>query len=110
MSALTNIQTIKDTRGKPAFVVMPYADFFRMYEKAEKLVPHEIVEAVIIDKATPIRAWREHLRLTQSEVARRMGITQAAFAQIESAEAKPRPATLKRVAKALGITVVQLDF
>lgn len=110
MSTLTNIQTIKDTEGKPAFVVVPYSDFFRMYEKAEKLIPHEIVEAVIMDKATPIRAWREHLGLTQSEVAKRIGITQAAFAQIESAEAKPRPATLKRVAEALGITIEQIDF
>lgn len=110
MSTLTNIQTIRDKAGKPAFVVMPYSDFFRMYENAEKLVPHEIVEAVIIDKATPIRAWREYLGLTQSEIAKRMGISQAAFAQIESAEAKPRPATLKRVAEALKLAVEQIDF
>lgn len=110
MSTLTNIQTIRDTEGKPAFVVVPYAEFFRMYEKAEKLIPHEVVEAVIMDKATPIRAWREHLGLTQAEIAKRMGITQAAFAQIESAAAKPRSATLKRVADALRITVEQIDF
>jgi transcriptional regulator with XRE-family HTH domain len=35
----------------------------------------------IVDGATPIRAWREHLNLTQEEVAKRMGISQPAFAQ-----------------------------
>ena len=110
MSALTNIQTIKGADGNPAFVVMPYAEFSRLYEKAEKLVPHEIVDAVIIDNATPVHAWREHLGLTQAEVAKRMGITQAAFAQMESQKANPRKATLKRVAEALGINIEQLDF
>lgn len=110
MSTLTNIQTIKGADGNPAFVVMPYAEFSRLYEKAEKLIPHEIVEAVVIGKTTPIQAWREHLGLTQVEVANRMGITQAAFAQMESPKAKPRKTTLKRVAEALGISIEQLDF
>lgn len=61
-------------------------------------------------KVTPIRAWREHLGLTQSEVAARMEISQAALAQIESPEAHPRKTTLRRVAQALGIQLEQLDF
>ncbi|OYQ11299.1 DNA-binding protein [Pseudomonas mandelii] len=39
-----------------------------------------------------LRAWREHLNLTQDEVAKRMGISQPAFARQETV-AKPRKAT-----------------
>ena len=69
-----------------------------------------MVERVIITKLTPIRAWCEHLGLTQTEVAARMEISQAAFAQLEVPEARPRQSTLRRVAQALGIQLEQLDF
>lgn len=54
-------------------------------------------------------AWREHLSLTQVQVASRMNITQAAYAQMERVE-KPRKATLQKVADALGLTVEQLRW
>ena len=50
--------------------------------------------------------WREHLGLTQAEVAARAGITQAAYAQMETA-AKPRATTRKKIAAAPGITLEQ---
>ena len=103
-------QTIKDASGAIQYVVVPYADFLRLSSKAETAVPNEVVERVIMDKLTPIRAWREHLGLTQSEVAARMEISQAALAQIEAPEARPRKSTLRRVAQALGIQLEQLDF
>lgn len=89
---------------------MPYADFLRLSSSVETAVPNEVVERVIMGKLTPIRAWREHLGLTQSEVAARLEISQAALAQIESPEARPRKSTLRRVAQALGIQLEQLDF
>lgn len=52
--------------------------------------------------ASAIKAWRECLRLTRAELAARLGITQAAFAQMESAR-RPRKATLQKVAEALGL-------
>lgn len=103
-------QTIKDASGAIQYVVVPYADFLRLSSRVETAVPNEVVERVIMDKLTPIRAWREHLGLTQSEVAARMEISQAAFAQIEAPEARPRKSTLRRVAQALGIQLEQLDF
>lgn len=63
-----------------------------------------------MDKVTPIRAWREQLSFTQAEVAARMGISQAAIAQLEAPEARPRKSTLRRIAHALGIQAEQLDF
>ena len=103
-------QTIKDANGAIQYVVVPYEDFLRLERKQEAWVPNEVVERVIMNKLTPIRAWREQLGLTQAEVATRMEISQAAFAQLEAPEARPRKSTLQRVAQALGIQLEQLDF
>jgi predicted transcriptional regulator len=82
MNAPTDIQIINDAEGNPAFVVIPYAQY--VAQRIEpNLIPHEVVSR-IVDGATPIRAWREYLSLTQDEVAKRMGISQPAFAQQEN--------------------------
>jgi predicted transcriptional regulator len=41
-------------------------------------IPHEVVGLTVKKGYTLVRAWREYLRLTQAEVAERMGISQAA--------------------------------
>jgi transcriptional regulator with XRE-family HTH domain len=46
--------------------------------------------------------------LTQEEVARRLGISQPAYARIENKNTQPRIATCKRLAEAFGITWEQL--
>lgn len=103
-------QTIKDASGVIQYVVVPYEDFLRMESKVEPWVPNEVVERVIMGKLTPMRAWREYLGLTQSEVAARLDVSQAAYAQLEAPEARPRQSTLRRIAQALGIQLEQLDF
>ena len=108
MNALTEIQTIKGADGAPAFVVVPYAEFVRHFTGSESLIPHEIVSATV-DGASPMKAWREHLGLTQAEIAARLRVSQAAYAQTERA-ARPRKATIVKVAKAMRIAVEQLDF
>ena len=103
-------QTIRDASGAIQYVVVPYEDFLRIENNVEPWVPNEVVERVIMGKLTPMRAWREHLGLTQSDVAARMDVSQAAYAQLEAPEARPRQTTLRRVAQALGIQLEQLDF
>ena len=49
-----------------------------------------------------------YLGLTQKEVAKRMGITQAALSQMEAGEKRLCKATLEKLAAALGIGVEQL--
>ena len=71
-------------------------------------IPFEVAE-LHLDGASLIQAWREYLGLTQASVAERLGVSQAAYAQTEAA-ARPRKATVARVAAALRITVEQLDF
>lgn len=55
------------------------------------------------DGLSAIRAWREHLGVSREELARRLGLSPAAVAQFEAAKARPRAATLKKVAAALGL-------
>lgn len=108
MNAPTNIQMINGPDGKPAFVVMPYDEYLRAYEQDGDLIPHEVVSATV-DGASPVRAWREHLKLTQADVAGRLGISQPSYAKQEVSE-NLRPATINKIAAALGITPAQLDF
>ncbi len=68
MKAPTNIQLINGPDGLPAFVVIPHADFLRMYAQQRDLIPHDVISRTI-DGASPVRAWREHLGLTQAHMA-----------------------------------------
>ena len=101
--------------GKPAFAVIPYVEYLQLMKGSkgrtdeEVTLPHEVVKMSALGGFSLIRAWREHLGLTQEEVARRMGITQPAYAKIESGKTRPRMATCKRLATAMGIEWEQLS-
>ena len=108
MNAPTSIQVINGRDGKPAFVVIPYADYVAVRGAERDLIPNAVVSRTV-DGATPLRAWREHLGLTQAQVADRLGISQSAYAQQEASE-RLRKSTREKIAAALGITSRQLDF
>jgi len=107
MSALTNIQVINDKQGNPVFVVIPYVQYMASLQRDNDWIPNEVVGRMV-DGATPIRAWREHLGLLQTDMAQRLGISQAAYAQQEAAK-KPRKVTREKIAQALGIAPELLD-
>ena len=110
MSALINYQTILDSNGKPAFVVVPYAEFVKLPGVVRPgMIPHEVVGKRILDDVSMLAAWREYLMLTQEEMAKRMWITQSVYAQREAAK-RPRKATLEKAAAAMGITLDQLAY
>ena len=109
MNVHTNVQIINGTDGTPAFVVLPYAEWIAQHDRDQAGVPHQVVNLVFDNNWRPIRAWREYLNLTQAEVAKRIGVSQAAYAQSEAA-AKPRKSTLKKIANAMNITLEQIDF
>lgn len=103
-------------QGEPAYVLVPIEEFERLRpalaraQALEQGVPDQVVRAVVMDDVPIILAWREYLKLTQAEVARRMGISQSAFAQMEAPGARPRRTTLRKLALALGLSVEQLDI
>ncbi|MBK8741070.1 MAG: helix-turn-helix transcriptional regulator [Betaproteobacteria bacterium] len=110
MNARTEFQVIVGADGKPAFVVIPYARFRALQSGfARGTVPNEVVNLTYEKGLSPMAAWREHQDLTQAEVASRIGITQAAYAQMERVK-RPRKATLEKVAAAMALNVEQLRW
>ncbi|MGH8307859.1 MAG: helix-turn-helix domain-containing protein [Gammaproteobacteria bacterium] len=115
MNTRTDIQILRDSSGHATFAVLPIAEYEALLERAratkahdEALIPHAVVN-LMFDGAgmSAARAWREHLNLTQKQVAARMSISQAALAQMERATT-PRKVTRERLAAALGIRPEQL--
>ena len=95
-------------------MLVPWEDFERIRplldgDLSAAGIPQAVVEAHILRDVPIIRAWREHMGITQGELADRMGVSQAAIAKLEKPNAKPRSATLGKVAAALGISITQLD-
>jgi DNA-binding XRE family transcriptional regulator len=111
MSAHTNNVQVIRQNGVPAFAVIPYDEYLAMLpENMEPdSVPREVAEKAILEDMPLIKAWRLHLGLTQKEVAKKAGITQAALSQMERAENTNRTATMEKLALALGVSVAQVQ-
>ncbi len=113
MNTPTDFQVIEQD-GKPLFAVVPWDHFQEMAEAwraarvCEQGIPQEVVERHVIDGLSLIAAWREHLGMTQSEVAKKSGMKQSAVARIERGASRPRYATLQRLAAAMGLHPAQL--
>jgi DNA-binding XRE family transcriptional regulator len=114
MKTHIDYQTI-DYQGNPAFVLVPWDDFKRIRPllQGDNIratgIPQAVVEAHILRAIPMIRAWREHIGITQRELATRIGVSQAAVAKLEKPNARPRRATLEKIAEALGISIENLD-
>ena len=114
MNALTNnIQFINNEQGQPQFVVMPYTQYLELSNtkqiNTDTGVPSEVVNLVFDNNYSPAQAWREYLKLSQVEVAKKIGISQSAYSQYEKSQ-KLRKTTQIKIASALGISPDLLDF
>lgn len=110
MNGPTEYQTILH-EGRPAYVLVPVADWERLkplLNAAREGIPQAVVEAHALRDVPLIRAWREHLGLTQQDVADKAGMAQSALARLERGETQPRDATPQRIADAMGLTLAQL--
>ncbi|MCE8040940.1 helix-turn-helix transcriptional regulator [Halomonas daqingensis] len=96
------------------YAVVPLEQFTELVERAGEVdaltLPHEVVSRHLTDDLPLLRCWREYLGMTQAELAERMKVSQAQVAQWERPTARPRHATLKKAAAALGIHVSQLTL
>lgn len=112
MNALTEPQVIIQN-DKPAFAVIPwdeYQNLVKQYmppDESDVWFPNDVVKANVRGDSL-IKAWREHLGMTQKELAAQAGIKQPALARIEKSDANPRTSTLQKLADAMGITIEQL--
>ncbi|MGI5065543.1 helix-turn-helix domain-containing protein [Treponema putidum] len=115
MTTLIDVQFIAGKDGRPEYAVVPFKVFQTLCNHKTKqrendiTIPHEVVEKIILNETSPIQAWREYLNLTQTELAEKIGITQAAYSQIEKAK-KNRKATLQKIAEAMNIDYLQLKI
>lgn len=110
MNALTNYQVIEQA-GRPAFVVVPYDEFMAKFSEPveQGLIPHNIVVRHTEHDVPLVKCWREHLGMTQAELALASGVQQPAIARIESSiDYTPRKTTLEKLAKAMRISLDQL--
>jgi len=112
MNALTNTQFINNEQGQPVFVIIPYADYlynFKHQINIDEGVPSEVVNMVFDNGYSPAKAWREYLKVSQEEAAKKIGVSQAAYSQYEKSE-KLRLSTRIKIANALNIKAELLDF
>ncbi|WP_445115006.1 helix-turn-helix domain-containing protein [Acinetobacter sp. WZC-1] len=108
---IENLTVLNDASGNPAFVILPYDDYVVLAKSNRNkiTVPAAVVNLVFDHDWTPVRAWREHLRLSQVDVADKLGISQAAYSKQENS-ANLRVSSKTKIAQALGIDVEQLNF
>ncbi len=100
-------------------VVLPAADYDRLLDLAEDggdiaqgraqlariadgegTMPDEVLGA-ILDGETPLAAWRRYCGISQAELARRAGLSQAWVGRIEAGNGHGTPSTRARLAVAL---------
>ncbi|MEC6833045.1 helix-turn-helix transcriptional regulator [Photobacterium toruni] len=111
-----NVQFIMDN-GIPTFAVIPYEKYLELTndlsvadtDDSNIYIPQEVAEIMLINDLSFIAAWRKHLKISQKELASRMGITQAAVSQMEKLDATPQRKSLEKCALAMGISVAQLS-
>lgn len=68
----------------------------------ELLIPHAVIEKMVMEGMSPARAWREYLGLSAETVAGKLGIQAEEYASEEAREDLPAH-DLARIATALGI-------
>jgi DNA-binding XRE family transcriptional regulator len=109
--------------GKPEWAVIPYEDYQRLLDDAEmlqdvraydeakqmlaageELVPSAVTYA-ILDGVNPVRAWREHRRLTQQQLAEAAGISIPYLSQIEAGKRKGSAEVLAALARGLELSL-----
>lgn len=114
--------TILKADGKPAFVVLPYAEYLELVSNmpsaakaktpripGDDTIPHEVISMMVDNEWSVTRAWREYLGLTQVDMASRMNVRQPTYAKMEAPDAKPRRSTRERLAAAFGLSPEQLN-
>lgn len=103
---------VVSTNGTPTQVLVPIDEYLPVFNRPDApppgytFVPND-VGTKVTEGASPLRAWREYLKLTQEEVAARMGVSRPASTQMEQSE-NPHAATLEKAAQAFGIATAQL--
>jgi DNA-binding XRE family transcriptional regulator len=118
---------ILESKGKPAFAVLPYDEYIALRELAEdaedaaalarfakryasgkeETVPVEVVDRLLAGES-PLRVWRELRGMTAAQVAAAVQITPAHISKVEAGKGEPSVALLKRLARVLRVDMEAL--
>ena len=120
-----SVQVI-EKNGKPEWAIIPYEEYQRLLEEAEKLqdiqaydeaklsvaqgeelIPSEVTFA-LLDGESLIRAWRKYRGMTQQQVAEKAGISKPYLSQLESGQRRGTTEVLGAVARALEVSLEDL--
>lgn len=119
VTAAPTIQYIHDAGGKPAYAVLPIAEYESLRERTEMIEDVAVYDAAkaeiaagapvlpaalvdrLLDGDSPIRVWREHRRLTQTALAGAAGVDPSYVSQIERGHRDATVKVLRRLAEAL---------
>ncbi len=99
-----------DDEGRTTHVLVPldeYREWMRLSPGQEAAFPHEVVVRHT-ECGSLVRAWREYRGLTEADMAGLMGLDVDAYRRLETPEADLGFGMLKRVARALKLSVEHL--
>lgn len=106
------------------YVLVPEKTFRRIQEELDELddiraydramaTPQEFIPAEfahrILDGENPIRVYREYRKMTQDRLATEAGISKPYLSQLENGKRVMSMHVLRRLAKALGVDLDDLD-
>ena len=114
--------------GRPAFAVLPWEDWKAISDAWEdrediaaaeafkvdlaagriRLIPGEVVDAILIEGRNPLRVIRKWRALTQAELAGMTGLKQSYVSEIEAGKKTPSVETLRSLAGALDVDLETL--
>ena len=114
-------QVIVDDAGHPTFAVIPWHDYERLAAigedaedaaicdraKEQEAFPVEVVDRMLADE-NPIRVFRDYRRLTQRQLAEKVGISPLYLSQIERGVRTGSVTTLAAIANALSVELDDL--
>ncbi len=112
---------IIEKEGVPEYAVVPYKEYLQLLALAEDTedirqaeaaknsedIPASVVNA-LLDGENPLRVWRKFRKLTQAELAKKAGITQAMITMIESGKRTGTVDVLGKLAATLDVDVDDL--
>jgi len=88
--------------------MIPFDEYIKLLPAEEATIPHEVGGLIINKGMNLVKAWRTYLGITQSEIAKKAGISQAALSQMENTDNSLRTATLEKLAIAMNLSIDQL--
>ncbi len=124
---MTKVQIIRTEKGEE-LAVLPRAEYERLLDLAEsatdaaafdaakqalacgeeELVPDTVADRLLAGEA-PLKVWREWRGLTQTALAARAGVPQSVISAIERRRRRPSLAAVKALARALAISLDDLE-